>query len=284
MKKRRIGILLMMMLLMIGVIPVSAVSNVSKLVDNESLLFDDEFEELNDYIDEQCQLHDFDFIVVTTDSFDGKSAQDYADDYYTDHGYDEDGILLLVSVGEGAYHISTHGYGMDAFYISDLEDMEDLFVPEIRDGDYMDAFKDFVDSSAQVLEMARTRSNNAASDSATSVNGDYDDSQEYSQDYSYVEESRRESPLRYLIPAVAFGIFVSFVITGSKKAALKSVDYQSYANAYIKNQNLTMKRDIFLYHTITRTARPKKSERSGGDNGGHMSSRGGSFGGHGGRL
>ena len=58
-------------------------------------------------------------VVVTENSLDGKSAQDYADDFfdYNGHGYgdDDSGVLFLIGMDERKWAITTYGYGITAF-------------------------------------------------------------------------------------------------------------------------------------------------------------------------
>ena len=57
-----------------------------------------------------------DVIVVTVASLDGKTAESYADDYFDFNGYglgqDRDGILLLLSMEDRDWAISTHGFAL----------------------------------------------------------------------------------------------------------------------------------------------------------------------------
>ena len=56
---------------------------------------------------------------VTADTINGETPMAYADDYYDYNGYgagaDNDGILLLLSMEDRDWWISTTGYGIDAF-------------------------------------------------------------------------------------------------------------------------------------------------------------------------
>ena len=63
-------------------------------------LTDSEEQELNTELDEISEKQQCDVVVVTENSLDGKSAQDYADDFFDYNGYgygDEDsGVLFLI--------------------------------------------------------------------------------------------------------------------------------------------------------------------------------------------
>ena len=52
-----------------------------------------------------------DLVVVTANTLGGKSPMEYADDYYDYNGYTDDGALLLVSMEDRDWWISTKGSG-----------------------------------------------------------------------------------------------------------------------------------------------------------------------------
>ena len=86
-------------------------------------------------------------VVVTVNSLDGKSAQDYADDFYDYNGYgigtDKSGILLLVSMEARDWHITTTGFGIRAITDAGLDYISDQFLPYLSDGEYLDAFETY---------------------------------------------------------------------------------------------------------------------------------------------
>ena len=88
-----------------------------RLVDRADLLSELEEEELEARLDEISERQQADVVVVTVNSLDGKSAQDYADDFYDYNGYgigtDKSGILLLVSMEARDWHITTTDSGSE---------------------------------------------------------------------------------------------------------------------------------------------------------------------------
>lgn len=92
-----------------------------RLADQEELLTTEEQEELLARLDEISERQQCDVVIVTVASIEGKTATEYADDYfdYQGYGYGEksDGILLLVGMKERVWAISTHGsLGISGFY------------------------------------------------------------------------------------------------------------------------------------------------------------------------
>ena len=63
------------------------------------------------------------------------------------------------------------------------------------------------------------------------------------------------------------------------RAQLKSVRTQDSAVDYVRqgSMELTRSNDIFLYHTVTKTAKPKDSDSSSGSSDSDHGGTGGSF-------
>ena len=84
------------------------------LVDEAGLLSEEESSTLINKLEEISQRQENEVAVVTVNSLEGKTAEAYADDYYDYNGYgygeNDDGLLLLVSMGEREWAITTYGY------------------------------------------------------------------------------------------------------------------------------------------------------------------------------
>ena len=130
-----------------------------RLVDRADLLSELEEEELEARLDEISERQQADVVVVTVNSLDGKSAQDYADDFYDYNGYgigtDKSGILLLVSMEARDWHITTTGFGIRAITDAGLDYISDQFLPYLSDGEYLDAFETYADLCDEFLRVDR---------------------------------------------------------------------------------------------------------------------------------
>ena len=77
---------------------ISSAAEKSYVIDEAGLISASDEKKLSEKIKE-IQKEKFDVVILTVKSLDGKSAQDYADDYYDYNGYgygkDDDGILRL---------------------------------------------------------------------------------------------------------------------------------------------------------------------------------------------
>ena len=126
-----------------------------RLVDRGELLTDREESELLSKLDEISERQKMDVVVVTVDGLEGKTAMAYADDFYDYNGYgygdSRDGILLLISMEERDWRISTCGYGITVFTDAGQEYISDKFLPYLSDGDYSEAFTKYADLCEAVL-------------------------------------------------------------------------------------------------------------------------------------
>ena len=118
-----------------------------RLVDYAGLLEDDEAETLEEKLDQISEDYDCDVVIVTEESIDGADPMAYADDFYdyNDYGMGDDnsGILLLLTMSERKWKMSTHGDAIRIFTDAGQEYMSDKFVSSLTDGDYYEGFTEF---------------------------------------------------------------------------------------------------------------------------------------------
>ena len=132
MKKRLYIILFTLILSTMCVMPVFAQNEMAAyVVDDAELLTDSEESSLNETLKEISNRQNCQVVVVTTNSLDGKSTEAYADDYYDYNGYGEDGIVLLVSMEDRDYWMSTHGFAIRAFTDAGIEYIQNKFLDDL---------------------------------------------------------------------------------------------------------------------------------------------------------
>ncbi len=258
MKNRLFILTLILCLLTALVLPVCA--SPAYLVDGAELLNPMEAAEVEAKLSQISAQHGVDIVIVTVDSTGWQSPMAYADDYYDYNGYGPDGILLLISMEESDWWVSTTGYGITAVTDAGLQYMSDRFVPYLSDGEFSQAFLEFAQLCDQFLAQAET--------------GD-----------PYNSHNLPKDPFDFgtnLIIALVIGLVAALIVTGIMKGQLKSVRRQVRADAYITADGLqlTRSRDIFLYSHIHRRERPKSSSGSST----HTSSSGARHGGGGGKF
>ena len=146
--------------LMIGVMiagfhTVQAAEN--RVFDDAKLFSADEITQLNEKIETLTSEFNQDFVVVTTDDAQGATAQEYADDYYDEHGFgigeSKSGVLFLIDMDNREVYISTCGEMIDYLTDARINAMLDNAVSHLKQKEYYAAADDFL-SIAQTYLMA----------------------------------------------------------------------------------------------------------------------------------
>ena len=258
---KKICVMMLVLLLCISVVtPVFAQEAMPRLVDQADLLTDAQEASLLSKLDAISTKQGMDVVVVTANTLEGKSPTAYADDFYDYNGYSEDGILLLVSMEDRDWWISTAGYGITAFTDAGIEYLGNRFVPSLSDGDYAGAFEIYADTCDGFITQAKS--------------GD-----------PYDTHNLPKEPFDFILNlgiCLVIGLLIGAVSTAIMKSQLKSVRSQSGAANYVKtgSLNVTHRQDLFLYRDVKRTEKPKDS----GGSSTHTSSSGRSHGGGGGKF
>lgn len=241
-------------------------SEYERVQDLAGLLSGNEESSLVTKLNELSERQKMDIVVLTTDTLDGKTPRDYADDIYDygNFGYGEskDGALLLISIEDNDWYISTCGYGITVFTDAGIEYIGKQIKGDLSDGNFAGAFDKFADLCDDFITQART-----------------------GEPYDIKNLPKEPLSLIWIPIAIVVGFVLSLIIVGSMKAKLKTVRFQAAASNYIKDNSLNIneRRDLFLYNTVTRRAKPKNDD-SGGGSSTHTSSSGTTHGGGGGKF
>ena len=248
-----------------SIIPSEAIK--PRLVDDANLLTDIEKKDLLTMLDEISERQKLDVVVVTVNSLDGKTATEYADDFYDYNGYgygeSRDGILLLVSMEDRDWAMSTCGYAIQVFTDAGLKYMENEFVGFLSSGDYMTAFTTFAELCDDYITEART-------------NKPYDTNNK--------RKVSSGSVFQYVIISIVVGSVVAAILMIIPLSKMKSVRKQAGAGNYVRNGSMvvTNSNEYFLYSNVTKTK--IESSSSGGGSSTHTSSSGTSHGGSSGKF
>ena len=269
MKKRIAAFLTVILLCLFSVASVFAEDGFAgeyyRLMDAAYLLSDEELESLTAKLDEISVRQRMEVVIVTTDTLEGMSVVEYADGLYDycEYGYgkNRDGLLLLISIEDNDWYISTHGYGITAFTDAGIQYIGSQMVEDLSAGDFAAAFNTFAELSDDFITKAREGT-------------PYDISNLPSEPLSII----------WIPISIAIGVLIAFIVVGIMKSELQTVRFQAAASSYMKNGSLkiTESRDLFLYNTVSRTEKPK-NRRSGGSST-HTSSSGSTHGGGGGKF
>lgn len=241
----------------------------TRVEDEGNILSDTEEENLREKLDEISERHNVDVIVVTNYSLSGKSAMEFADDYFDYNGYglgrNYDGVLLLLSMEARDWWISTHGYGVTAFTDYGIEYIGDEIVGNLSDGNYYNAFVQFGDLADEFIEQAKT-------------------GEPFDVDNKKTNEITATALLGMSGLSVGAGGLAGKAYTSSLANTHKTKRKQTTAEGYYLGiANFANTYDRFLNSNVTRSPIPKKSSSSGGSST-HTSSSGRSHGGGGGKF
>lgn len=243
------------MLCMMNVMTIFAGTGSSpRVVDDAGILGASEADRLISKVNSISDEYKMDVVIVTVYSLDGKSSTAYADDYFDYNGYgqgdDRSGILLLISMEDRDWAISTRGEAIKVFNDDNLRALEDAMLPHLRNDDFNGGVFAFANECESVLK-----------------------------DFAHKEKMRA---ITRFPKALLIGLIFGFLIATGLKSQLKSVRSKAEASDYVRNGsfNLTTQRDLFLYSDVK--SRPKPKESSGG--GTHISSSGASHGGSSGKF
>ena len=242
--------------------------SVPRLTDDADLLDEEEESLLLSKLDEVSQRQQFDVVIVTASTLNGQSPMAYADDWFDYKGFglgsDRDGALLLVSMEDRDWWISTRGYGITALTDFGIEKIgEDLIENGLSDGDYYDAFVTFIKDCDSYVTQAK--------------NG------------APVDVGTYKPPLQIgkkVMVSAVIGVIAALIVGAVLKGKMTTVHAASAAAEYTRpgSFRLMEQNDVFLYQNVTRTARPQETRSSGGGSSTHTSSSGASHGGGGGKF
>ncbi len=239
-----------------------------RVQDNADLLTQEEQDTLLQELDEISQRQKMDIVIATTNSLDGKDVVAYADDLYDecDYGYGEqkDGVLLLISMEDRDWYISTCGYGITAFTDAGIQYIGEQMLSDLSEGDYAAAFDVFAEQCDSFITQARN-------------------------DEPFDSKNLPREPLgnKWILISIVVGVVLAFLVVGGMKGQLKSVRSKPTARDYLREGSfeVTESRDLFLYSHVDKTARPDDDDddySSGSST--HTSSSGQTHGGGGGKF
>lgn len=238
-----------------------------RLTDNADLLTDTEEEELLSKLDAVSERQNCDVLVATAGSLEGKTAREYADDFYDHNGYgygkERDGILLLISIEERDWWMSTCGYGIFAFTDTGLDYIADKFKPFLSSGKYSRAFVEYVRLCDEFLTQAKT-----------------------GEPYDTGNLPKGSVHPFWIFGDLAIGFVIAFLAAQRKKTRLRSVGKKMQAQDYAVPGSLmlTANRDDFIRRSVTSRTVTSDKESSGGGSSTHTSSSGTTHGGAGGKF
>jgi len=243
-----------------------------RVEDGADLLTDEEEQTLIEKLDSISANQLLDVVVVTTNTTNGKSPMEYADDFFDYNGYgmgeDKDGVLLMIDMGQRDYWISTSGYGIEAFTDAGIAYIGEQIVGSLGDGDYMSAFELFADLCDDFVTQAKKGN---------------------PYDVSHMPKAPFNKGLCFWI-SLFIGFVLSAIVNMILQAQLKTVAKENSAANYVKAGSLVVThsyesmRGRRVIHEVIESDSDDDTRSGGGGSSTHISSSGRSHGGGGGKF
>ena len=240
-----------------------------RVIDHADLLSDSEEAALRNDIAAIQSEYGLDVAIAFEDSYSGYSIMRYAADYYEAQGYDEDGLLFLLTMYEREYTTVPHGAAIQIFTDYGLDAIHENITPYLSAGDYFGAMNRYLRHIRRYIQQA-----------------------ESGEAYDVDNQVTLQTPWERMVeiaPIILIAAFViALIVALVLKSQMKTVRRQAGAASYVKDGSfqLTRVQDIYLY-TTTRRRKIETESSSGGRSGGSStfrSSSGGSFGGRSGKF
>ncbi|MBR5743477.1 MAG: TPM domain-containing protein, partial [Clostridia bacterium] len=261
MKKRVLPCLLALGLAI--ALSLSAFALTDRVVDEAGLMTESELASLREKADALSEASGLDVTILTVRTTGGKIPQDYADDYYDEAGFGEDGVLFLWPVEERELTISTKGRGVEIFTDYGIEEIFDEVTPSFLDEDYAGGFDIYLDKAADFIEQA-----DAGDPYDTWVP---DPEPNPIVDPPAPQKKSVFSPC-WLVISLVLGFLLGGIPLAGHKKAIQNVAMKTDASDSTRPGSfvLTNSNDVFMYQNVTRTPRASDSgSSSGGHTGGH---------------
>jgi uncharacterized protein len=256
------------------ILPTSAQEPAWEITDDAQLLTPEQLQELCGLVRELTAQYQTDFVIVTVESLDGKSPEQYANDFYDGNncgfGQNRDGILMLLAMNSRDYYFLTNGTPTQKLaQAGGISALEDKVVPHLSSGDYYTAFRTFLETASDII--AHPTSAPGAS------------SPTYNDDFIYIgfdDMPTTADRMQRVGVFAVIGLIVGFVTTFLMKRSMKTARLKANATDYVRpgSFQLTRQQDICLYRTRTPVRVQSNNSSSGG------SRSGGSRGGGGGKF
>lgn len=214
--------------------------------DEAGILTSDDSASLESKASSFKSIHGFDIAILIIDRlpYDNDDPFDYAGDYFEDK-YGKDGIILLISISDREWAISCGGAAKKIYTDKAQKILEDSFMPYLRNDDFYEAAKAFVDVSDDI------------------ANGLYEND---------LKKEKTQDTFKKIGICTVISLIGAFALILFEKSKMKTARRQNYAYDSISQQlKLRDSQDIFLFSRTHRTRR----ESSSGSSGSHSRSGGG---------
>ena len=279
MKQKLLSILLTVLLFLSFPVHAIAAENLPMIIDNANILSPDEEIALENQAQQLRQTYEYDIVILTVDSLEGKSAQEFADDFYDEHGYGYDeegsGLLFLLAMNEREWYISTCGKAIYTFTDYGIQSLGEVCFSYLDNENYITVFSAYLSFLPEYFH---------AYDEGAVIDGHADYSGNYyhgtREDLVYYEEKHPN-----ILLSLVIGFVTASVVILIMRSSMNTKRKQTNASGYLKSGSFHLKgcQDLFLYSNVSKVRR-QQTNTSSGSSSVHSSSGGRRHGGGGGRF
>lgn len=215
--------------------------------DGAGLLTAEEEEELEAECGRLLQEHGTGVYIITTPDFGGGDIKDWQRQIFSQYNLGADsagsGVMLAISMADRDWGLVGFGAAQEAFSTYARERLGSLILDDLSDGEFYKAFSGYLSIADDCLTAAEEGN-------------------------PYTEQHRYREGWRFpVIFGVSFllslGISAAIVLVWKKQMNTRvrqdgAMEYLKAGSFYLSNQS-----DMFLYHTVSRTQRPKQDSSNG---------------------
>ncbi len=243
MKKQIIKILTVMAICLIVSVNVFAASYA--LVDEAALLTADEQTAIASRADELYSEYGVDITIIITNHLESGTLYDYAQSHAA-VDYQSDGIVFVHDLSLKEYYTVGRGYGITVVSDAALERIDDVIVPYLQDGEYVDAYMAYLNATEDFLAAAQT---------GTPYEG---------------EGTSGTTVFLSIIIGIIGGVIIAFVVTGMMISKMNTAVKKQEAANYVMQGSFVLGQsyDRFLHENTTRTEKAKNNTKSNSSRGG----------------
>lgn len=265
-------------LILLGMFAVNSFAWTTTRVDDAADLFSDSEEvTIGDLLAEFGLNTSYSAVVLTTGYADGKTSQEYADDYFDNlilsEGWEEKGILFLIDTDNREVCISTMGECIEV-YAGSIDYIIDSGFDELADGYYSDCIVNMIDAASEC----------AQSIPEDDYYGDYYDDEYYGDyplyaggyyDDNYYQSSDDSFSFSNLLICIVISVVIAAISVFAVKSGYKNMGKGDEFDADDVVLELTGSNDTVISRNVITTRVPKNNShnRPGGSSGGGVSHR-----------
>ncbi len=283
MKRTMISGITLILLVLSMCISIFAAETLPMVVDNADLLSADSENALESQALALRETYECDIVILTVDSLDGKTPQEYADDYFfdNDYGYGDafigNGILFLISMEERDWFISTYDDAMSIFTDYGIQQLGEGALSYLVEDNFDTVFQAYLTMLPEYFDAYQ---NGSPIDGYADNSGDYYHGEQ--DEVIYYEEEFAPSIGLSLIAGLIIGsitILIMRASMNSKNRQHSAAEYMSSGSFHLRSQQ-----DLFLYSNVTKTRKQEPKSSSGGGSSVRHSAGGRRSGGGGGKF